>query len=152
MNGSAIFDNSNLFDGDHVETMGVRCVLRVGDSELVLLPESRAQVSGDRTLLERGSSIATGGRTIFAGTLRIAPAANSALELDIAAAGRLSIAVREGAAEVQNASKLVIASMHRGQARTFEVDSNAAGGFRSQETSFHLTDRDWFGGRMPLGK
>ena len=53
VNGSAIRGNGNLFEGDMVETGDARSVVHVGTTQFILLPESRAHIFRDRTVLEK---------------------------------------------------------------------------------------------------
>jgi hypothetical protein len=150
VNGSAIPGNGNLFEGDVVETAGARSIVQVGDSRFTLLPESRAHIFRDRTVLEKGSGLLVGalGRTVEAATLRITPAAKtSVIQVEISAPNRISVAARDGGAEVRNSSGVLVASLRSGMALAFEPQVGAAtsalkltGTIEAHDGTFFLTD------------
>lgn len=150
VNGSAIPGNSNLFEGDVVETAGGRSIVQIGATQFTLLPQSRAHIFRDRTVLEKGSGLLAGtqSHTVEAATLRIAPAAkNSVIQVEISAPNRISVATRQGGAEVRNSSGVLVASMRSGTALSFDPQAAGAstalkikGTVESGDGRFFLTD------------
>src|ERR1035437_4260731 len=126
VNGSAIPGNSNLFEGDVVET------------------------ARGRTVLEKGSGLFAGAPSyaVEAATLRIAPAAkNAVIQVEISAPNRISVATREGGAEVRNSSGVLVASLRSGMALAFDPQAAGAstalkikGTVESGDGKFFLTD------------
>ena len=150
VNGSAIPGNSNLFEGDVVETAGGRSIVQIGATQFTLLPESRAHIFRGRTVLEKGSGLFAGAPSyaVEAATLRIAPAAkNSVIQVEISAPNRISVATREGGAEVRNSSGVLVASLRSGMALAFDPQAAGAstalkikGTVESGDGKFFLTD------------
>jgi hypothetical protein len=152
VNGSAIPGNSNLFEGDVVETAGGRSIVQIGATQFTLLPESRAHIFHDRTVLEKGSGLLTGpqNHTVEAATLRIASVTkNSVIQVEVSAPNRISVATRQGGAEVRNSSGVLVASMRSGTALAFDADPQSAGAstalkitgtLESLDGKFFLTD------------
>ena len=102
VNGAAVPGNGNLFEGDVVETASTRSIVQIGAAQFPLLPESRAHVLRDRTVLEKGSGLlaSADSRAVEAATLRIVPAAkNSVIQVEISEPNRVSVAAREGSAD-----------------------------------------------------
>jgi hypothetical protein len=150
VNGSAIPGNSNLFEGDVVETAGGRSIVQIGATQFTLLPESRAHIFRGRTVLEKGSGLFAGAPSyaVEAATLRIAPAAkNAVIQVEISAPNRISVATREGGAEVRNSSGVLVASLRSGMALAFDPQAAGAstalkikGTVESGDGKFFLTD------------
>src|ERR1035437_2636300 len=150
VNGSAIPGNSNLFEGDVVETAGGRSIVQIGATQVTLLPESRAHIFRGRTVLEKGSGLFAGAPSyaVEAATLRIAPAAkNSVIQVEISAPNRISVATRQGGAEVRNSSGVLVASLRSGMALAFDPQAagastalKIAGTVESRDGKFFLTD------------
>ena len=130
VDGAAIRGNSTLFEGNIVETGEVRSVVQVGSVQMTLLPESRARIYRDRTVLEKGSGLVSGApsQRFEAATLRIAPAAaNSVLQVEVAGPGRVAVAAHTGIGEVRNASGVLVASVRPGMALAFDAGAAAPG-------------------------
>ena len=125
VDGAALRGNSTLFEGNLVEAGQGRTFLDVAGAEVTLMPNARARVYHDRTVLEKGSGLVTGGREhiMEAVTLRISPGTRSLLQVDITAPGRLAVAARTGGGEVRNASGILVASLTPGMALAFEPQS-----------------------------
>src|ERR1035441_4743902 len=81
VNGSPIPGNSNLFERGAGKTGGGRPTVQTGASRFTLLPQPRAHIFRDRTVLEKGSGLLAGtqSHTVEAATLRIAPAAKNSV-------------------------------------------------------------------------
>ena len=123
VNGSAISGNGTLFEGDQLETSAARSVVQLGVTQITLLPQSRAHVFHNRTVLEQGSELLSGapGLSIEAATLRISAAAKASMvQVELSALNRVSVAAREGSAEVRNSSGLLIARLSPGVALAFD--------------------------------
>jgi len=149
VNGSAVPGNSTLFEGDVVETSAARSVVQLGATQFTLLPASRAHIFRDRTVLEKGSGLLAGAQNdaVEAATLRIVQTAkNSMVQVEISAPNRVSVAVREGGAEVRNSSGVLVASLRTGMALAFEPQAGAStavemtGAVTKQDGKFYLTD------------
>jgi len=149
VNGSTVPGNSTLFEGDVVETSAARSVVQLGATQLTLLPASRAHIFRDRTVLEKGSGLLAGAQThaVEAATLRIVQSTkNSVVQVEISAPNRVSVAAREGGAEVRNSSGMLVASLRTGMALAFEPQAGAStavkmtGDVTTQDGKFYLTD------------
>jgi len=148
VDGTVVRGNSTLFEGNVVETVGTRSVVQLGGEQVTILPGSRAAIYHDRTVLEKGSLLASAGRLpVEAAGLRIAPmAGNSSIQVEIPAAGRVSVAARDGGAEVRNQTGVLVASLRTGMALAFEPQAAApqtvqvTGVVQSSEGRFFLTD------------
>ena len=148
LDGSLIRGNSSLFEGNVLETKAARSVAQLGATRITLLPESRAKVFHDRTVMEKGSSLVAGASyTLEADTLRITPLAkDTLLQVEIAAPHRVLVAAQGGTAEVHNASGVLVASLHAGMALTFDPQAGAStavkmtGDVTLQDGKFYLTD------------
>jgi hypothetical protein len=148
VDGAAIRGNGTLFEGDLVETAGVRSVVQLGGTQLTLLPASRAKVYHDRTVIEKGSGLLTGAaiHSVEAASLRITPvAANAVLQVDVAAPNRVAVTARNGSAEVRNASGVLVASLRPGVALAFEPQTGASqmrlrGTVTARDGKYFLTD------------
>src|ERR1035438_8242128 len=117
VNGSAISGNGPLLDGDVVEAAGARSVVQLANAQLTLMPASRARIFRDHTVLEAGSETlsAAPSPAVGARAVSIASAAKeSVLEVWISAPNRVSVASRDGAAEVRSSSGVLVASMRSG--------------------------------------
>ena len=149
VNGSSVPGNGNLFEGDVVETASARSIVRIGAADFTLLPESRAHVFHDRTVLEKGSGLLAGtqSRAVEAATLRVLPAGpNSLIQVEITAPYHVSVAARDGGAEVRNSSGTLVASLRSGMALAFDTQAGASGTLKitgklvTQDGKFYLTD------------
>ena len=148
VDGAVIRGNSTLFEGNVVETAGARSVVQLGGEQVTLLPGSRAAIFHDRTVLEKGSLLASAGRLpVEAVGLRIAPSAvNSSIQVEIPAAGRVAVAARDGGAEVRNQTGILVASLRTGMSLAFEPQAaspqtvQVTGVVQSSEGRFFLTD------------
>jgi hypothetical protein len=150
VNGSAIPGNSNLFDGDMVETGDARSIIQIGASRFTLLPESRAHIFGDRAVLEKGSGLLAGTQGYYfeAGAMRITPAAkNSVIRVEVSAPNRISVATEAGGAEVRTSSGVLVASLRYGMALAFSPQGTGAtntlrirGTVESHDRKYFLTD------------
>jgi hypothetical protein len=149
VNGAAVRGNGTLFDGNVLETVRARSVVELGETRLTLLPESRARIFKGRTILEKGSGLlsAGAGHTVEAANLRVTTGASSVLQVEISSPTRVLMAARSGAAEVRNASGVLVASLHVGMALSFDQQSGAASGavqmtgtLVSRNGAYFLTD------------
>jgi hypothetical protein len=149
VNGSSVPGNGNLFVGDIVETASARSVVRIGAADFTLLPESRAHIFQDRTVLEKGSGLLAGtqSRAVEAASLRVLPSGpNSVIQVEITAPNHVSVAARDGAAEVRNSSGTLVASLRAGMALAFDTQAGASstlkitGKMVTKDGKFYLTD------------
>ena len=151
VNGSPVPGNSTLFEGDIVETAAARSVVQLGAAQFTLLPASRAHIFRDRTVLEKGSGLLAGAQNqvVEAATLRIVQTGkNSVVQVEISAPNQVSVAAREGGAEVRNSSGVLVASLRTGMALAFEPQSGAStavkmtGTVTTQNGKYYLTDEN----------
>ena len=149
VDGAAVRGNGTLFDGNLIETAAARSVIRFADAEVTLAPESRARVYRDRTVLEKGSGFVRDGarHVIEAATLRIVPSArDSVVQVEITSPTYVTVATRNGAAEVRNSSGVLTASLLPGMAVAFNPQAGAAaaikmtGYIKFKDGAYFLTD------------
>jgi hypothetical protein len=150
VNGAAVPGNSNLFEGDVVETGGARSIMQIGASRFTLLPESRARTYRNRTVLEKGSGFLADSReySVEVANLRITPAArNSVIQVEVSAPDHISVLTRAGGAEVRTSSGVLVASLHPGVALAFSPEAIGAnnalkikGTVESRDGKYFLTD------------
>ncbi|HEY2857527.1 MAG TPA: hypothetical protein VGJ21_03875 [Terracidiphilus sp.] len=148
MDGALVRGNSTLFEGNVVETAGARSVLQLGGTQVTLLPESRAAIYHDRTVLQKGSLLSGAGRLqVEAIGLRIAPsAANSSIQVEIPSIGHVAVSARDGGAEVHNQAGILVASLRAGMALAFEPRASApeavqvTGRVQASNGEFFVTD------------
>ena len=128
VNGSSVPCNSTLFDGDVVETNGLRAVVYLTDGQVTLAPASRARIFRDHTVLEQGDEVLSASVSQFveADTLHIAPTARESVQVEISAPNRVSVAARDGAAEVRNSGGILVASLTPGMALAFDPQAASA--------------------------
>src|ERR1039458_4529075 len=83
VDGSTIRGNSTVFEGNLIETTATRSMVQLGEAQITLLPNSRAKVYRDHTVLESGSELMRNGEKhmIEAATLQIASAAKDGVVL-----------------------------------------------------------------------
>lgn len=135
LNGAAVRGNSTLISGNSVESTTAKTVINVGPSEITLLPESRATLYSDHTLLQRGTTLlrGTSSHALEAGQLRIVPVSdNSLVEVGFDDRKLIRIAAHTGAAEVFTSSGELLASLSSGSGLTF---GPASGGSSSGQAS-----------------
>jgi hypothetical protein len=149
VDGSTIRQNSTVFDGNLVETTAARSVIELASIEIALSPDSRAKVFRDRTVLEKGTGVVkeAGNHVIEADTLRILPSAkDSVVQVDIVSPTSVTVSARSGAAEVRNASGVLVASVLPGMALAFDSQAGAATAFdvtgveKLKDGKYFLTD------------
>jgi hypothetical protein len=150
VDGSVIQGNCTLFDGSVIETTSTRSVVQIFGANMTLLPDSRAQVYRDHTVLEKGSGILTHAQhlTVEAASLRIAPSADdSIVQVEKTGQTQVVVATKGGSAEVRDASGLLIADLNPNMALAFDTQaSNATGAVKltgvvqSDNGKYSLTD------------
>ena len=138
-----------MFDGNLVETTAARSVIELASIEIALSPDSRAKVFRDRTVLEKVTGVVkeAGNHVIEADTLRILPSAkDSVVQVDIVSPTSGTVSARSGAAEVRNASGVLVASVLPGMALAFDSQAGAATAFdvtgveKLKDGKYFLTD------------
>lgn len=137
VNGSAVPGNNTLFEGDVVETATARSVVNLGATQITLLPSSRAHIFHDRTILEKGSGLLTGApdHAVEAASLRIVPVERSSVvQVEISSPNHVSVAARQGSAEVRNSSGVLLASLRTGLALAFEPQGGASAAVKTTGT------------------
>jgi hypothetical protein len=149
VDGSTIRGNSTVFEGNLIETTAARSTVQLGEAQITLLPNSRAKVYRDHTVLESGSELMRNGEkhTIEAATLQIASAAKDAVVL-VAMGGpnHVTVFASSGAAQVRTAAGLLVASLRPGMELAFTPQAGAAtamqmaGVVESTNGKFFLTD------------
>lgn len=140
--------NSTVFEGNLIETTSARSVVQLGEVQVTLLPDSRAKVYRDRTILEKGSSIVreSDNHMIEAATLQIAPTKDAVVQVEMTGPSTVSVFARNGAAQVRNSTGVLVASLRTGMAVAFTPQAGAAasvkmtGVVQSQDGKFYLTD------------
>jgi len=149
VDGSTIRGNSTVFEGNLIETTAARSTVQLGEAQITLLPNSRAKVYRDHTVLESGSELMRNGekQTIEAATLQIASAAKDGVVL-VAMGGPNNVRVfaSSGVAQVRTAAGLLVASLRPGMGLAFTPQAGAAtamqvtGVLESTDGKFFLTD------------
>jgi hypothetical protein len=149
VDGSAVRGNSNVFEGNLIETAATRSVIQVAGAQITLAPDSRARIFRDHTVLEKGTGSVKDGaqHVIEAKTLHIAPS-NSASEVQIAISGnsRVIVASAGGAADVRNAAGILAAHVLPGMSLAFQPQAAAptvvrmTGTLTASKGSYLLTD------------
>jgi hypothetical protein len=141
---AAVRGNSTLVAGDVVEAMAMNTTITLGATEITLLPESRAALYGDHTMLQRGTTLLRGASShaLEAGNLKIVPtSAHSLVRVGYSDRKLITISARAGAADIFTASGELLASLNPGSALAFEPNSGASGsgsGQASAQTGFVL--------------
>jgi hypothetical protein len=126
LDGAAVYSNATVFDGSSIETQAAPSVVRLSNSELTVLPSSKATLHADRVTVEKGAIISRN-QIVDAGNLHIAPSSNaSLLRIEVVNANLVLVTAAQGAGEVRDSSGKVIASLPPGSARSFT--RNAQGG------------------------
>jgi hypothetical protein len=149
VDGSTIRGNSTVFEGNLIETTAARSTVQLGEAQITLLPNSRAKVYRDHTVLESGSELMRNGekQTIEAATLQIASAAKDGVVL-VAMGGPNNVRVfaSSGVVQVRTAAGLLVASLRPGMGLAFTPQAGAAtamqvtGVLESTDGKFFLTD------------
>jgi hypothetical protein len=147
VDGAAIRGNSTLFEGNIVESAKTRLVVKLAGAQVTLMPESRAKIYRDHTILEKGSGLMTGANHVVeASGLRIASSTkkDSLVQVEIPAPGKVAVAAQDGA-EVRNSNGVLVASLRSGMALAFEPQSAASavkvsGVVETKDGKFFLTD------------
>ena len=130
VDGAAVRGNSTLMAGDVVETMSMNTTVRVGGTELTLMPESRAALYGDHTTLQKGTTLVRGASShaLEVGTLRIVPlSAHSLVEVGYSDRKQVTVSAHSGAANVFTSSGELLASLNPGGALSFSPSAGASG-------------------------
>jgi len=149
VDGAAVRGNGTVFEGNLIETTSARSVIRLGDTEITLAPESRARFYRDRTVLEKGSGFVKDGAryVIEADTLRIVPSArDSVVQIAIASPSHVTVATRGGGAEVRNSSGVLTANLLPDMALAFDPQAAAdtavtmTGVIKEENGAYFLTD------------
>jgi len=150
VDGAAIRGNSTLFDGNLVETATARSVVHLAEAQITLLPESRAKVFQDHTVLEKGSGLVKDAQrhSIEAASLRIAPAdKTSVLQVEVTGPSKVSVTARSGGAQVRNEQGLLVAEVLPGTPLAFDAQAGSAttmkltGVLEFKDGVFLLTDK-----------
>jgi len=156
LDGASIRGDSTLFDGNLIETSSAGSVARLAGAQVTLLPDSRARIFSNHAVLEKGSSIVAHAPslTLEAAGLRIAPSgAESVIQVERTKEAQVVVATRGGAAEVRNASGLLIGVLKPEMALVFDLNSasgqpaSATGAVKlsgvvtSADGRYFLTDR-----------
>ena len=149
VDGSTIRGNSTVFEGNLIETTAARSTVQLGEAQITLLPNSRAKVYRDHTVLESGSELMRNGEKhmIEAATLQIASAAKDGVVL-VAMGGpnHVTVFASSGTAQVRTAAGLLVASLRPGMGLAFTPQAGAAtamqmaGVVESTNGKFFLTD------------
>jgi hypothetical protein len=149
VDGSTIRGNSTVFEGNLIETTAARSTVQLGEAQITLLPNSRAKVYRDHTVLESGSELMRNGEKhmIEAATLQIASAAKDGVVL-VAMGGpnHVTVFASSGTAQVRTAAGLLVASLRPGMELAFTPQAGAAtamqmaGVLESTNGKFFLTD------------
>jgi len=150
VDGLAVRGNGTLFEGDLVETTAARSVVHLAGAQLTLLPDSRAKVYQDHTILEKGSELISKslGHTVEVASLRVAPAdKNSVLQLDVTGPSSVSITTTSGEADVRNAQGLLVARVMPGMPLAFNAQAaspstvDLIGVVEVRDGNYFLTDK-----------
>ncbi len=124
VDSSVVRGNSNVFDGDLIETEGARSVVDLSGVHITPSPKPRVRNSSrDRTILENGTSlISNGGKHVVeAATLRILSASrDSMVQIETSGPKHVLVSALSGSAEVWNAGGVLIASLRSGTALAFD--------------------------------
>lgn len=129
VDGSIIRGNSNVFDGNVIETAAAQSVLELAGVRITLSPQSRAQFFRDRTILENGTGLVRqdNKHVIEAATLRILPASkDSVLQIVTSGPKDVTVTARTGSAEVRNSAGLLVASLRPGMTLAFAPQAGAS--------------------------
>jgi hypothetical protein len=138
VDGAAVRGNSTLVAGDVVETMSMNTTVRVGGTEVTLMPESRAALYGDHTILQRGTTLVRGASShaLEAGTLRIVPlSAHALVEVGYSDHKQVTVSAHSGAANVFTSSGELLASLNPGSALSFAPSAGGSGAGSGQASA-----------------
>jgi len=129
VDGSIIRGNSNVFDGNVIETAAAQSVLELAGARITLSSQSRAQLFRDRTILQNGTGLIRNDNqhVIEAATLRILPASkDSVLQIETSSPRDVTVTARSGSAEVRNSAGLLVASLRPGMTLAFAPQAGAS--------------------------
>lgn len=138
VDGSSIRGNMTLLDGAIVETTAVRSVVQLATLDMALLPDSRAKIYRDHSVLEKGSGLVMGSQrhALEVDSLRITSTGkDSEWQVELTGPNRVEVTDRKGGAEVRNQAGLLLAVLQPGMLEAFLPQ--AAGG----DTATKLTGR-----------
>jgi hypothetical protein len=149
VDGNAIRGNATLFEGSLIETISGRSVVELSGAQITLLPDSRARVYHDRTLLEKGVTVMRDGEKCFveAANLHISsPGKDALLQVEMFGRNHVAVTSRVGLAEVRNETGTLIARVRAGLALAFDPQAAAptavtlSGTVEAKDGSYFLTD------------
>ena len=129
VDGATIRGNSNVFEGNVIESIAARSTVQLGETELTLLPDSTAKVYHNRMVIEKGAGVVRDGATriIEAGTLQITPTAKDAtVMVRMTGPKTVTVSTEGGDAQVRTSTGILVASLRSGTALAFTPQAGAA--------------------------
>ncbi len=126
---SNVSGNATILDGSVIETGTAGSELRLyRGTSMRLARDSRGKVFQSRLILERGAAQvdAPKGYAIDAAGLQVQTSPLSAVQVNLAGAGRVEVATMSGAVEVRNGTGMLLAQVLPGRALAFTVQASGA--------------------------